>query len=108
MFGHLIQPAIIFEVENQKGFLRTDSDETWWTRWVCGKEELIQFGEDPSPDLDMRIIYFLSDSSPLRDGAKNDIQHDISKMYWAGYVLIDQALRGGDMRCTECPSSYSW
>ena len=28
------------------GYLKklcTDSDETWWTRWVCGKTELIQF-----------------------------------------------------------------
>ena len=31
------------------------------------------FGEDPIPDLDTGIIYFLTDSSPLRDGAKNDI-----------------------------------
>ena len=28
-----------------------------------------------------------------------------SKMYWARYVLVDQALRGGGMRSTECPSS---
>ena len=28
------------------GYLKklwTDPDETWWTRWVCDKEELIQF-----------------------------------------------------------------
>ena len=31
------------------------------------------FGEDPNPDPDTRIIKFLRDSSPLRDGAKNDI-----------------------------------
>ena len=23
--------------------LLTNSDETWWTRWVCDKDELIQF-----------------------------------------------------------------
>ena len=26
-------------------------------------------------------------------------------MYWAQYVLMDRALRGGGMRSTECPSS---
>ena len=36
-----------------------DSDETWWTGWVCGKDKLFDFGEDPNPDLDTRIIYFL-------------------------------------------------
>jgi len=25
-------------------------------------------------------------------------------MYWARHVLVDQALRGGGMRSTECPS----
>ena len=34
----------------------------------------------------------------MRDGAKNDIYHNILKMYWAGYVLMDQALHGGGMR----------
>ena len=29
-------------------------------------------------------------------------------MYWARYVLMDQALRGGGMRSTECPSSFLW
>ena len=52
------------------------------------------------------LINFLSDSSPLRDRAKNDIQHDISKIYWARYVLVDQALRGRGMRSAECPSSF--
>ena len=27
-------------------------------------------------------------------------------MYWARYVLLDQALRGGGMHSTECPSSF--
>ena len=33
------------------------------------------FGEDLNPDPESRIF------SPLRDGAKNDIQHNISKSY---------------------------
>ena len=39
---------------------------------------------------------------------RNDstVWHDISKMYWARYVLVDQVLRGGGMRSTECPSSF--
>ena len=32
--------------------------------------------------------------------------HDISKMYWARYVLVDQALHSGGMRSTECLSSF--
>jgi len=35
------------------------------------------------------LFNFLSDSSPLKDGAKNDGYPDISKMYWAWYVLVD-------------------
>ena len=27
-------------------------------------------------------------------------------MYWARYVLVDQALRGGGMRSTECHSRF--
>ena len=27
-------------------------------------------------------------------------------MYWARYVLVDQVLRSGGMRSTECPSSW--
>ena len=27
-------------------------------------------------------------------------------MYWAQYVLVDQALRSGGMRSTECPSRF--
>ena len=42
----------------------------------------------------------------MRDWAKNDIEHDISKMHWARYVLVDQALCGNAMGSTECPSSY--
>ena len=48
--------------------LCTDSDETWWTRWVCDEEELIQFwwrSESGSGSDN-----FWSDSSPLRDVAK--------------------------------------
>ena len=51
---------------------------------------------------------FKNDSSSLRDRAKNDIYHDISIMYWARYVLVDQALCGGGMRSTECPSSSEY
>ena len=40
----------------------------------------------------------------MRDRVKNDVSHDISKIYWARYVPLDQALRGGGMRSTECPS----
>ena len=29
-------------------------------------------------------------------------------MYWARYVLVDQALRGGGMRSTECPYSLEY
>ena len=47
----------------------------------------INFGKDPNPEPDLRI--FLSDSSPLRDGAKNDIWH-ISK----GYGWIHTKLGG--------------
>ena len=32
-----------------------DSDETWWTVWVCDHNKLFDFGEDPNPDLDTRI-----------------------------------------------------
>ena len=76
-----------------------NSDEIWWRDWVCDKEENITFWwrlESGSGDrvgakqgrLDsilvetqiwIRIQEFLNDSSPLRDGAKNDIQHDVSK-----------------------------
>ena len=41
------------------------------------------FGEDPNPDPDLRI--FPSDSSPLRHGAKIDIQYDMSKSY--GWIM---------------------
>ena len=30
--------------------LWTDSDKTWWTRWVCEKKNWFNFGEDPNPD----------------------------------------------------------
>ena len=55
------------------------------------------------------LFNFLSDSSPLRDWAKNDIvlySMIFQKLYWTQYVLVDQALRGGGMSSTECPSSY--
>ena len=50
-----------------------DSDETWWAGWVCNREEFFDVDEDPDPRI------FKSHSSPLMDGNKNDIHHDISK-----------------------------
>ena len=41
----------------------------------------------------------------MRNQAKNDKKHDISKIYWVRYVLVDQELCGGGMRSTKCPSS---
>ena len=42
------------------GYLKklwTDSDETWWTCWVCDEEELISFfGEHPDLDPDLIIL----------------------------------------------------
>ena len=52
-------------------------------------------------------FFLKSDSSPLTDWAKNDISHDISKIYWARYVLVDQALHGRGMHSIECPSSFN-
>ena len=63
---------------------------------------LFHFGEDPNP------IFIFRDSSPLRDRAKNDIvlySMIFQKCIGPRYVLVDQALRGGGMRSTECPSS---
>ena len=40
-----------------------------------------EFGEDPNSDLDTRIIQVLTDSSPLKDGAKNDIACYL-KRFW--------------------------
>ena len=34
------------------------------------------------------------------------MSHDISKMYWARYVIVDQALWSGGMRSSECPSIF--
>ena len=55
--------------------LWTDSDETWWTGCVCDKDELIRFWwRSESGSGYENYLIFKSDSSPLRDGAKNDIQ----------------------------------
>ena len=40
------------------------------------RTKCFDFVEDPDPDT---IMFFLSDSSPLRNGPKNDAEHDISK-----------------------------
>ena len=37
--------------------LWTDSDETWWTDWVCDKDEFIDFGVDVDPDPDTSIFF---------------------------------------------------
>ena len=68
----------------------------------------MNFGEDPNPDLDVDTRIFQSFFTVERFGQKrySTVQHDISKMYWARYVLVDQALRVGGMRSTECPSCY--
>ena len=60
--------------------LQTDPDEILWRGSVCDKGKLIRFwwrSESGSG-----YSNFLSDSSSLRDSAKNDIQHDISKSCW--------------------------
>uniref|UniRef100_A0A8C4QQ92 Mitogen-activated protein kinase kinase kinase 2 n=1 Tax=Eptatretus burgeri TaxID=7764 RepID=A0A8C4QQ92_EPTBU len=40
------------------------------------------------------LFNFSNDSSPLRDGVKNDVKLEISKMYWAQFILLDQASCG--------------
>ena len=82
----------------------TDPNKILWTGSVFDKDKLIRFWWRSGCGSDYQN--FWSDSSPLRDGAKNDIWHDISKMYLAQYVLLDQALHGGGMRSTECPSRF--
>ena len=61
------------------------------------------FGEDPNPDPTTTIFKVILHHWEIE--LKNDISHDISKMYWARYVLVDQALQGGGMCSTECPSN---
>ena len=54
------------------GYLKTlwkDSNEIWWGGWVCDKDELIRCWWRSGSD----YWNFKSDSSPLRDGTKNDI-----------------------------------
>ena len=52
-------------------------------KFFCGqvrcvtRTNCLDFGEDPDPD--PTTIIFLNDSTPLRDRAKNYIEHDISK-----------------------------
>ena len=87
------------------GYLKklwTDSDEILWTGSLCDEDELIRFWWRSGSDND---DFLKSNSSLLRDWSKNDISHDIWKMYWVQYVLVDQAVHGGGMRSTECPSS---
>ena len=37
--------------------LWTDSEEIWWTGWVCDKDELIWFFEDPDARISQVILY---------------------------------------------------
>ena len=94
--------------------LWTYPDETLWTGWVCDKDEVIRCwwrsGSGSGSGYDNYLIskWFFTIE---RWGQKrySTVQHDISKTYWAWYVLVDQAFRGGGMRSTECPSSNcSW
>ena len=67
--GYVFTPFCLF-VYLCTGYLKklwTDPDEIWWTGSVCDKDELIR-SESGSDEYN-----FLSDSSPLRDRAKNDI-----------------------------------
>ena len=52
-------------------------DEILWTGSVCDKDEMIRFWQTSGSGSDDWI--FKSDSAPLRDRAKNDMSHDISK-----------------------------
>ena len=62
IFGHIFQAIVL------KFFVYVVD----WPRTAT-----LLFGEGLNSDPDLRI--FKSDSSPLRDGAKNDIWHDISQ-----------------------------
>ena len=64
--------------------------------WCVTRENRLDFGEDTDTDRTTRI---LSDTSPLRDWAKNDISHNISmlwtdsdKTWWTGWVCRKDAL----------------
>ena len=58
---------------------------------MCQGRNGLEFGEDP--DLDT-VYFFLSDSSPLSDWAKNDIQHNISNSYGRIWTKL-----GGQIGC---------
>ena len=49
----------------------------WGPVGCVKRSNWFDFGEDSNPDPDLRI--YKSHSSPLRDGAKNDMKHSISK-----------------------------
>jgi len=61
----------------------------------------LDFGEDP----DRAPWIFFSDSSPLRDVAKNDYTAWYFKNVLGPICFLDQALHGRGMRSTECPSN---
>ena len=53
-----------------------DSAETLWIGWVCEKDQLIQFWWRFKSEYEN---FFKAIPSPLRDGLKNDISHDITQ-----------------------------
>ena len=70
-----------------------DSRETWWTGWECHSEELIQFWWRSKSRSGYENYLILSDSSPLSNGAKNNIAWYLKKL-WTGSVCDkDQLIR---------------
>ena len=62
LFGYRNDNAIhdIFLVCLWAGYLKvlwTDSDETWWTGWVCDHDELIRFWWRPGSGYDIYSIF---------------------------------------------------
>ena len=77
------------------GYLKklcTDSDETWWTRWVCGKDELVR-------------SWWRSESA---SGYENYLIPKVILHHWeiGPKTIYCRAgdLRGGGMCSTEFPS----
>ena len=62
--------------------LRTDSDKTWWTGWFGDKDELNPFRWRSGSE------NFLSDSSPLSDGATTIYiaWYDSDKICWMSWI----------------------
>ena len=51
---------------------------------MCDEDDSIQFYVIEDPDPDIGVFNFVSDSSPLRDRAKNDV----SKKLWTSHDKI--------------------